>query len=57
VVQVALDLDVGAFVPPLRASWDRVGQVIATDVDTASAVGRCSAAVADIEVMTGNELR
>jgi biotin carboxylase len=52
VVEVAMAVAEGDDVGPLRASWDRVGQVIATGPDTPTAVERCRQAASRIRVLT-----
>jgi biotin carboxylase len=52
ILDVVIDVTTGEVVPPLRASWDRVGQVIAVGNTAAQALHRCEQAVADLEVET-----
>jgi biotin carboxylase len=52
IVEATVSVAAGDSVRPLRASWDRVGQVIATAADTGTAIARCEAAAALIHVRT-----
>ena len=52
VLEATVSVAVGDTVGRLRASWDRVGQVIAGGADTQRAIARCEEAAACIQVVT-----
>ncbi|MFI8995036.1 ATP-grasp domain-containing protein [Streptomyces sp. NPDC053542] len=52
VLDVSVGVRVGDTVPPLQASWDRVGQILVTAADTAAAVDLCDRVAEKISIVT-----